>query len=127
MGRLDRLGAAAAGSLLEGLRRLPEQRALQVGAALGRSWARLGGPRVETARVNLRIAFPEWREEARERVLRRSLEGLGRSLAEFAWLGRWSPQELRQRVQIEGLVHLEKALAATHRPGALILTAHFGS
>jgi len=126
-GAWDRLAAAAAAGLLDATARLPFPVALRMGAAMGRSWARLAGPRTRDALINLRIAFPEWQEAERERVLLRSLENVGRSLAEFAWIGRWSEAELRERVAIRGREHLEAALAASRGRGLVILTAHFGS
>jgi lauroyl/myristoyl acyltransferase len=66
---LDRAVAAAVGLLLAVLRALPTGLALGLGAFAGRWIARLGGPRTGDARINLRIAFPEWDEARRARVL----------------------------------------------------------
>src|SRR5262245_8838648 len=106
---------------------MPEARALALGAGFGRTWARLGLPRTQLARVNLRIAFPEWSEAAREAVLVRSFENVGRSVAEFALLARLGPEALRERVRIEGLEHLEVARAASKSGGVIAITGHFGS
>jgi KDO2-lipid IV(A) lauroyltransferase len=125
--RRERLGAAAAERFLRLVERMPEARALAFGAALGRAWARLGAPRTQVARTNLRIAFPDWSEAAREAVLVRSFENVGRSLAEFALLGRLGPEALRERVRIEGLEHYEKARAASKSGGVVAITGHFGS
>jgi KDO2-lipid IV(A) lauroyltransferase len=125
--RRERLGAVAADRFLRLLERMPEARALAFGAALGRAWARLGGPRTQVARVNLRIAFPGWSEAEREAVLVRSFENMGRSLAEFALLGRLGPEALRQRVRVEGLEHFEAARSASKSGGVIAITGHFGS
>jgi KDO2-lipid IV(A) lauroyltransferase len=109
------------------LERLPEQRALAFGAGLGRAWARLGGPRTQVARVNLRIAFPTWSEARRQAVLVRSFENFGRSLAEFALLARLGPDALRERVRIEGAEHYEAAKSASKTGGVIAITGHFGS
>lgn len=106
---------------------MPEPRALALGAGLGRAWARLGGPRTQVARVNLRIAFPDWSEAAREAVLVRSFENMGRSLAEFALLARLGPEALRERVRIEGREHFEAARSASKSGGVIAITGHFGS
>jgi KDO2-lipid IV(A) lauroyltransferase len=122
-----RLGAAVADRFLKLLERLPEPRALALGAGLGHAWARLGGPRTQVARVNLRIAFPDWSEARREAVLVRSFENMGRSVAEFALLGRLGPAALRERVRIEGVEHLEAAQRASKSGGVIAITGHFGS
>jgi KDO2-lipid IV(A) lauroyltransferase len=109
------------------LERLPERRALSFGAGLGRAWARLGGPRTQVARVNLRIAFPTWSEARRDAVLVRSFENFGRSLAEFALLARLGPDALRARVRIEGAEHYEAAKSASKTGGVIAITGHFGS
>ena len=126
-GLLERLAAGGAGAALAAFRLQSAERALESGARLGRGWARLGGPRVADARVNLRIAFPEWSEARREEVLRASFENLGRSLAEFAFLAQLSDDDLRGRVRIEGEEFLEEAHKATPRGGTVVLTAHIGN
>jgi KDO2-lipid IV(A) lauroyltransferase len=122
-----RLGAAAADRFLQLLERMPEPRALALGAGLGRVWARFGGPRTQVARENLRIAFPHWSEAEREAVLVRSFENVGRSVAEFALLAKLGPEALRTRVRIEGLEHLEAARSASKSGGVIAITGHFGS
>lgn len=112
---------------LNAFRRVPERRALAIGAAIGTSYAKLRMPRTGDAMVNLRIAFPEWSDAQRREVLIRSFANLGRSLAEFLRLGLLEPAELRERVSVEGLEHLEAAQKATDHGGVVILTAHFGS
>lgn len=118
-------GAARLG--LRALAGLPDGAALRLGAALGRGWARFGLPRARAARVNLRIAFPEWSEAERERVRVASFENLGRGLVELAWLGRREPGVLAARVSIEGAHHVAAARERANGGGAIVLTAHFGS
>jgi len=102
-------------------------RALRVGAALGRAWVRLGGPRVDIARVNLELCFPESDAAWRRATLIGSFENLGRSLAEVILLHGRHRQALLEDVTVEGVEHLEAARAASEHGGALMLTAHFGS
>ncbi|MBM4383753.1 MAG: lysophospholipid acyltransferase family protein [Deltaproteobacteria bacterium] len=113
--------------MLWAVAQLPDDAALALGAFAGRSWARLGLPRTRDARINLRIAFPEWSEARRTRGLVRSFENLGRSLVELAWLGRRSPEQVLARVRFEGLEHLDAARAAAPGGGVIVMTAHFGS
>jgi KDO2-lipid IV(A) lauroyltransferase len=106
---------------------LPDRTALALGAAFGRSWVRWGLPRTRDARVNLRIAFPEWSEAERERVLGASFANLGRGVVELAWLGRREPGALAARVRVEGAHHVAAARARANGGGLIVLTAHFGS
>jgi KDO2-lipid IV(A) lauroyltransferase len=94
---------------------------------LGRSYARLAGPRVDVARVNLAIAFPEWEETEREIVLLESFANSARSIAELLLLQGPYRQELLGRVSIEGEVFLERALSTSPSGSVIALTAHFGS
>jgi KDO2-lipid IV(A) lauroyltransferase len=125
--RRERVAVAVVDRLLQLFERLPEQRALALGAAIGRTWARVGAPRTQVARVNLRLAFPEWSETERDAVLVRSLENVGRSAAEFARLGLLGAEALRERVRIEGIEHDEAARAASKSGGVVAITGHFGS
>jgi KDO2-lipid IV(A) lauroyltransferase len=113
--------------VLGALAALPDAAGLRFGASLGRAWARVGAPRTRDARVNLRIAFPEWSDAERERVLVASFENLGRSLVELAWVGRRDPALLAARVRVEGREHLELARAGSASGGVIVLSGHFGS
>jgi Kdo2-lipid IVA lauroyltransferase/acyltransferase len=125
--RRERLRARAGEVLLGLLGRLPARTALRLAAGFGRVWVRLGGPRTRIGLLNLRIAFPEWSEARRRRVLAESMANLARSIVEFAELVRLGPAALRERVRVEGLEHLEVARAASPSGGVIVLTAHFGS
>jgi KDO2-lipid IV(A) lauroyltransferase len=59
------------------------------------------------------------------RIARRSYQNLGRSMMEFAAFRRWTPAEVRGRVEFEGREHIETALGAGR--GALCVTGHFGN
>jgi KDO2-lipid IV(A) lauroyltransferase len=123
----DRIGAASLNALVRLLRALPEKRALALGAWVGRRYAGVGSSRTKVGRTNLRIAFPDWSEADREDVLRRSLEGMGQSLVEFARLAVLPPDELKARFSIEGWAHYERARDASPTGGIAAVTAHFGS
>ena len=82
---------------------------------------------MRAARVNLRIAFPNWSEAERDRVLRESFASLGCSIVELAWLGRRDPAAFAARVRVEGLEHLAAARERSAGGGLIVLTAHFGS
>jgi KDO2-lipid IV(A) lauroyltransferase len=77
--------------------------------------------------VNLRIAFPDWSESQRNRVLVDCCANLARNFVELALLGRADAEEFRKLVRIEGLGHLEAARKESGTGGVIVLTAHYGS
>ena len=109
------------------LRDVPPQRALRIGAAFGRRIARMGGSGVEIARINLGLAFPNWSESERTRLLFESYANMGRVVAELALLQGRHREELLAGVRIEGQEHLAAAEAASPTGGVMVVTGHFGS
>lgn len=77
--------------------------------------------------MNLELAFPDRTHAERERILQRSFENTGRSLAEVVLLHGRHREEMLERVRVEGLENLAAARASTPHGGAFILTGHFGS
>lgn len=122
-----RLLALAARALVGLVRLLPRQAALDIAGRLGRAYAGLGGPRTGVAKVNLRIAFPEWTEPQRRSVLADSFANLARNFVELALLGREDAEQLRRLVSVEGLEHLEAARRQSETGGVIGLSGHFGS
>ena len=74
---------------------------------------------------NLRMAFPEWSEEERRRVLRRLFQHFGRMLADFAHFPRWKRDNIESLIVYDGFENF--ARAASRGKGVLFLTAHFGN
>ena len=106
-----------------GAKLLPYGLALRLGGLLGRLGCRLIPRRRHIAEVNLQLCYPELSEAERSRLVRRHFESLGVGLltSGFAWWA--SDAKLRPLVRIEGLEHLEQAIAQGH--GAILLGAHF--
>jgi len=101
--------------------------AVALGERLGRVWVRLGGPRTRRVREQLEAALPE-QNVARRAVWKREVFiHLGRGLAELVLLRGRHRAALLDRVQVEGLEHLEAAERQTPSGGALIVTAHLGN
>lgn len=102
---------------------LPPGLQLAVGRLQGALFYRLNRRERRIAAKNLEICFPELGEAERARLLRRHFRSVGLSLVEMG-IGWFTPiAELKRRVEVRGLEHLEAALAGGH--GALLLTAHF--
>jgi KDO2-lipid IV(A) lauroyltransferase len=71
------------------------------------------------------MAFPEWSEEERRRVLRRLFQNFGRTLADFAHFPRWKRDNIESLIVYDGFENF--ARAASRGKGVLFLTAHFGN
>jgi KDO2-lipid IV(A) lauroyltransferase len=102
---------------------LPFPARLGAGRWLGRVSMRLAPRRRRIAAINLALCFPEISEIERNALLRDHFESLGMALIETAMCW-WSPdEEIRRRVQVEGIEHLDEAM--TQGRGVIMLTGHF--
>lgn len=130
----SRLSSIATGVLTAGLialtllaNRLAPDRVVAIGGGLGRLWLRMGGPRTQCVREQLGQAFPdrdaEWIASRTEEVF----VHLGRGLAELILLCSRHREVLLDRVEVEGLEHIETATRASPTGGVLVVTAHLGN
>jgi KDO2-lipid IV(A) lauroyltransferase len=102
---------------------LPYAWQLRIGRLLGRVVLLLPLSYVRIARRNIEICLPKFSPDAREALLNRHFESLGIGLCETAitW---WSTNErVRSLAQVEGVEHLQKALARGN--GAILVGGHF--
>lgn len=107
--------------------RVSIDRAVGLGALVGRMWYRLDGPRTRRVREQLGAALPEKSVSRREDWTRDVFIHLGRGLAELIVLRGRHRTSLLDRVEVDGLEHLEAAERLTPSGGILIVTAHFGN
>ena len=84
----DRVSIAGLEALRGFVQSLPREKAVALGARIGRAYARARGPRTETARTNLAIAYPDRSASEREAVLVETYANFGRMVAETALLQR---------------------------------------
>ena len=102
---------------------LPYAWQLRIGRLIGRLVQLLPLPYVRIARRNIEICLPELAPAERATLLKRHFESLGIGLCETAvtW---WSDDErVRSRAQVEGIEHLQRALARGR--GAILVGGHF--
>ncbi len=92
-----------------------------LGSGLGRLFFLLGRERRNVVLTNLRLCFPQMDAEERERLARRHLQAVGRSMLERSLCWWASAQRLRRLARIEGL---ERLRALEGRP-LILLVPHF--
>jgi KDO2-lipid IV(A) lauroyltransferase len=102
---------------------LPYPAILAAGRTLGRLARRLPLPYVRIARRNIELCLPELDARAREALLDRHFQSLGIGALESAMTWWGDDAKITALSKVEGLEHLEAALARGH--GAIVLLAHF--
>ena len=74
---------------------------------------------------NLEIAFPEWSEEQRRRIVKGMIQQLGWMAGEFSQFPKYTAERIKEIVMLDGM---ENFLAAERGgKGVLILTGHFSA
>lgn len=113
-----------ASALLRVLGAFPHQLARLVSALLAFLcfwlWPRLR----QVGLFNLRLAFPDWTDSERRKVLRGLFRNFGRMLADFARFPRMNRENIEQFIIYDGFETYAQARA--QGKGVLFLTAHFG-
>ena len=110
---------------LLGLRLLslfPYSLLLVCGKLIGRLLYHLSPNRREIARTNLRLCFPRLDDAKRQALLHAHFESLGIGVCETAMAFFWSDRRLAPLSHVEGLEHLQDALA--QGKGVILLTCH---
>jgi KDO2-lipid IV(A) lauroyltransferase len=112
-------------SVLKVLGALPHRLARAVCALLAAlcywAWRRLRN----VGLFNLRLAFPDWSERDRRRVLLGLFRNFGRTLADFAHFPHWNRANIERLIIYDGFENY--AHAHSQGRGTLFLTAHFGN
>ncbi|AJE19626.1 lysophospholipid acyltransferase [Azotobacter chroococcum] len=105
---------------------LPWRAVQGVGATLGWLMAHVPNRSREVVRINIGQCFPELDPRARERLVRRSLRDIGKTLTESACAWIWPARKSLARVrEVQGLQVLEQALASGK--GVVGITSHLGN
>lgn len=107
------------------LARLPFRWNHRLGAFFGWMLWKTPNPLKRTSESNLKIAFPELSEEARETLLGASMIELGKTVTEMAPLWLWPQEKILPLVQAEEMTRVEQALA--RGKGVILLSPHLGA
>jgi Kdo2-lipid IVA lauroyltransferase/acyltransferase len=78
-----------------------------------------------TAMTNLRLAFPEWTDAQRAKLVRRVTRTLGWMAAEFAYFPRLNGENIRELVALDGFENFEAAKRLGK--GVVFLTGHMSA
>ena len=112
-------------ALLRVIALLPLSWIESLGRLVGWLLYRLAPSRRRVTRINIKQAYPDYSEAQVKQLVKASYASLGISLFEtgLAW---WASRDyLRSHCSVEGMAHLEKALAKGH--GVILLTGHFST
>jgi KDO2-lipid IV(A) lauroyltransferase len=123
---LERLKGALVVGFLRLFAKLPWRAVQRLGAGLGWLMWKLPSGSRNVASINLSKCFPELDAAAHQRLLRRSLMDIGRTLTESACAWIWPAQRSLDLVrEVEGLDVLQAALASGK--GVVGITSHLGN
>ena len=103
---------------------LPLSAAHALGTAIGKLMWFTDNARV--AKINLRLCYPNHSEDQIERLARESLIALGKTFTEMGMSWMWPIPKVQKLItSVEGLDHLEKALA--DKNGIILIAPHLGN
>lgn len=121
----ERLEDVALRSMLSVVGALPRTLARRLGETVGRVCYHVFGRLRRVGMRNLEIAFPAWSQRRKSAVLHASFLQLGRHLAEFCRMTRYTAAEATTFIRYDGL---DRYLDAARRgKGVLVLTGHLGA
>ena len=125
-GRDFALGGAAYRLSARVLRAVPPGLRHAAAAPGGAAWFWLSAGQRRAALENYAAVLGRERSDPEvARIARRAFQNYGRMLTDFLLIGSLSPEELRQRMSIDGLDHVDAALARGR--GAIMAVPHMGS
>lgn len=103
----------------------PLKTSMKIGKTMGSFIASFIPKLKKTANRNLKIALPELSDNEKAKILKGCLQSLGRQLGLVAHFKKFTHEDIRNLVEIEGREIFEK----THElgKGMLLFTGHFGS
>jgi len=121
----ESLEFAAAWTGIKLLGVLPRPGARFVGASFAAAAYAVRAPLRRAAMFNLRLAFPDWTDEQRRRVIRGMVRQIGWMAGEFSQFPKYTRENIERIVVVDGFENFE---AARRRgKGVLFLTGHMSA
>lgn len=115
----------AARALVGAIGLFPLKTSMRIGKGAGRFIGSLLPKLKKNGRRNLEIALPELSDAEKEKILNGTFESLGRQLGLVSHFGEFTPELVRENVEIVGRENFDRAYAKGN--GILFFTGHFGS
>ncbi|MGI8642194.1 MAG: lysophospholipid acyltransferase family protein [Pyrinomonadaceae bacterium] len=112
-------------SLLGAIGALPLKSSMKIGKNAGKFIGARFAKLHKIARRNLDIAFPDLAESEKEKIVRGTFESLGRHLGFVSHFEDFTPERVREIVEVVGKEHFDKAHESGK--GIIFFTGHFGS
>jgi KDO2-lipid IV(A) lauroyltransferase len=106
------------------VRLTPRRWLVLAGTSLGTMFYRLDRRRRDTAVANVRAAFPVRTDDECRAIVRGAFANLGRHVIDLLRFDTMSVEQMMDLVELEGVEHVEQALAAGR--GVMFFTGHFG-
>ena len=101
---------------------LPLRIQMKMGAALGRLAMRIVGKRVNTAKRNLELCFPEMSDAEQQALLRMNFEQTGKAIFDTINGWWWSDEKIQQHMTIKGQEHVQQTL--DNGQGVILFAVH---
>lgn len=101
---------------------LPLKWQMKLGSTFGLLAMKLAGSRVNTARRNLELCFPQMSEAERETLLKRNFQETGKAIFDTINAWWWNNDKVQNHMQIKGQEHVEQTLAAGQ--GVILFAVH---
>lgn len=89
---------------------LPFKVILLMGKGFGHLLSKFASKRVQIARKNIELTFPDWPEDKVERVFKANIERTGMALFETAMGWWWPDWRIKKHFSVEGFEHVESIL-----------------
>ena len=101
---------------------LPLRIQMKIGAVLGRLAMGIVGKRVNTAKRNLQLCFPEMSDAEQQALLRENFEQTGKAIFDTINGWWWSDEKIQQHMTIKGQQHVQQTL--DNGQGVILFAVH---